>query len=120
ALKTERKLRIFCEDAFISVDYQKKSGVMVRRSGNVDAIKDAIDMVRNGQIADPSKLSFSDLVKLEPLPIEQVEPARAQLDAFVDSVISRTPPTVSARDGLAAVALAHQIVQSIATQSRGS
>src|ERR1041385_7287251 len=46
ALKTERKLRIFSQDAFVSIDYQTKTGVIARRQGNVDAIRAAIDQVR--------------------------------------------------------------------------
>src|SRR5438046_3534015 len=45
ALKTERKLRVFCHDSFVSIDYQKKTGVIARRSGNVDAIRAAVNKV---------------------------------------------------------------------------
>ena len=40
ALKTERKLRVFSPDAYVSLDYQKKYGIVVRRSGNLDAVRD--------------------------------------------------------------------------------
>src|SRR3712207_8010513 len=40
ALKTERKLRVFSPDAYVSVDYQKKYGVVVRRTGNLDSIRE--------------------------------------------------------------------------------
>ena len=47
---------------------------------------------------------------VEQLPIDDVEPIRAQLDAFVDAVTLRSRPVVSAEDGLAAVELAQRIV----------
>src|SRR2546423_1862912 len=41
ALKTERKLRVFSSDAYVSVDYQKRYGVVVRRTGNLETIRSA-------------------------------------------------------------------------------
>src|SRR5687767_737178 len=43
ALKTERKLRVFSKDAYVSVDYQKRYGVVVRRTGNLEAIRSAAE-----------------------------------------------------------------------------
>src|SRR5205814_8566878 len=37
ALKTERKLRFLSQGAYVSIDYQKKSGVIANREGNVEA-----------------------------------------------------------------------------------
>src|SRR5215207_9347708 len=39
AMKTERKLRVFSSEAYVSVDYQKRYGVVARRTGNLDAIR---------------------------------------------------------------------------------
>src|SRR4051812_44707243 len=49
ALKTERKLRVFSPDAYVSIDYQKKIGIVARRSRNVDAIRDAVAKIRSGE-----------------------------------------------------------------------
>src|SRR5438128_8682931 len=67
ALKTERKLRVFSSDAYVSIDYQKKVGLLARRSGNVDAIRDAVAKIRSGEIDDVSQLDFADLVSVEEL-----------------------------------------------------
>lgn len=113
ALKTERRLRVFSHDAYVSIDYQKKIGMVAHRSGNLDAIRDAADKIRRGEIDDLSQLNFTDLVNVQELEIDDVEPLRAELDAFVDSVINRKPAVVSAEDGLANVELASRIVQAI-------
>src|ERR1700755_3565914 len=42
ALKTERKLRVFSRDAYVSLDYQKRYGLVARRSGNLEAIRGAV------------------------------------------------------------------------------
>ena len=34
------KLRVFSPDAYVSLDYQKRYGMVARRSGNLDAIRD--------------------------------------------------------------------------------
>jgi predicted dehydrogenase len=52
-------------------------------------------------------------MKVEELDIDDVEPLRAQLDAFVTSVTDHTPPVVTAEEGLAAVDVARRIVESI-------
>ncbi len=113
ALKTERKLRVFSEDAYVSLDYQKKYGIVARRGGNVDAIRDAVNKIRSGEIDDLSQLDFAELVNVEELQIDDVEPLRAELDAFIDAVTNGTKPAVTAEDGFAAVELATKIVDAI-------
>jgi predicted dehydrogenase len=55
-------------------------------------------------------------VQVEELQIDDVEPARAQLESFVSAVRGERAPVVTAEDGLAAVELATQIVQSMTRQ----
>ena len=116
ALKTERKLRVFSRDAYVSLDYQKKYGIVVRRSGNLAAVRDAAARIRAGEITELSELNYADLVQVEELQIDDVEPARAQLESFVSAVRGERAPAVTAEDGLAAVELATQIVQSMTRQ----
>ena len=114
AMRTERKLRIFSSDAYVSIDYAKRIGTIVHRSGNLDAIRDAAARIRAGEVEDLSQLNYQELVKIEELHSEEVEPLRAQLDAFIHSIRTNTKPVVTAEDGLAAVETARRIVESIA------
>ncbi len=116
ALKTERKLRVFSPDAYVSVDYQKRYGIVAHRGDNLDAIRDAVAKIRTGEIQDLSELNFADLVTIQELQIDDSDPLRAELESFVNAVKNRSLPEVPAEDGLAAVELATQIVQSISTQ----
>jgi len=109
ALKTERKLRFFSHDAFVSIDYQKKSGVIARRNENVESIRFAVEQLRRGGEAK----NFPDLVKLNPLEVKDVDQIRAELEAFINSINSKSPPIVSGEDGLAAVEVAERIVAEI-------
>jgi len=116
ALKTERKLRVFSTDAYVSVDYQKRYGIVAHRSGNVDAIRDAVAKIKSGEIQDLSDLNFAALVTIQELQIDDADPLRAELEAFINAVKNRSDPEVPAEDGLAAVEVATRIVQSIQTK----
>jgi len=113
ALKTERRLRVFSRDAYVSLDYQKRYGIFARRSGNLNAIRDAVAKIRTGEIQDLSELNFADLVHIEELQIDDVEPLRAELESFVSAVYSGAKPEVTVEDGLAAVETAERIVKAI-------
>jgi predicted dehydrogenase len=115
SLKTERKLRVFSPDAYVSLDYQKKYGVVARRSHNLDAIREAVDKIHTGEISDLSELNFADLVQIEELKIDDIEPLRAELDSFVDAVTTGAAPHVSAEEGFAAVETASRIIAAIAS-----
>ncbi len=117
ALKTERKLRVFSADAYVSLDYQKKYGIVANRSGNLDAIRDAVAKIRSGEVEDLSDLNYQDLVNVQELQIDDVEPLRAEQEAFVGAVAGGTASVVSAEDGLAAVEVAERIVAAIKPQA---
>jgi predicted dehydrogenase len=117
ALKTERKLRVFSSEAYVSVDYQKRYGVAVRRTGNLDAVRAAAERIRRGEVQDLAAFNYADLVHVEELQISDTEPLRAQLDSFVSAVNHRTKPEVSAEDGLAAVETAMRIVAAMGQQA---
>jgi predicted dehydrogenase len=106
ALKTERTLRFFSQDAYVSIDYQKKSGVIAHRSENVESIRSAVEQMRGGGEAK----NFADLVKLNSLEVKEIDQIRAELEAFINSIHTKTPPIVSGEDGLAAVTVAERIV----------
>ena len=83
-----RKIRVFQEDAYLSLDYQGQSGEIYRR---VD-----------GQITR------------EPVAIEKEEPLRQQLASFVDCALTGGEPRVSGSHAAAALELAVEITRRIA------
>jgi predicted dehydrogenase len=87
-----RRLRLFQRDAYISVDYQTRQGVICRREaapGGRPAIK--AEQVQGGD----------------------EEPLKLELEAFLRAVADGTPPVVSGEDGLAALELACRVLESI-------
>jgi len=114
AIKTERKMRIFSEEAYVSVDYAKKVGVVVRKSDNLDLIQ----MARERDIEDLAELAesvdYTKLIRFEQLVVDDsTEPLRRQAEAFRATVVEGARPVVSAAEGLAAVRCAHQIVEAV-------
>ncbi len=114
ALKTERKLRVFAENAYCSLDYHKRIGIAITLDRNLDILK----LARERNLEDLSQLAnldFGKMVHVEPLTIEDRNALQDELETFVDCVRSGKRPPVSAEDGVAAVALAEQIVARISS-----
>lgn len=108
AMKSERKIRIIAEDAYVSIDYAKKAGVVIRKTANEPQLNAVRDALRNGQ--DLSDLNYGELVALENLEIDDAEPLRMQLQSFLDAIRSGRRPIVDAEAGFAAVHTAERIV----------
>jgi len=113
ALKTERRIRVFTRQAYLSVDYLKKTGSVVRAEANQDMIQ-WIQTRREAGDLDPAKVSWSNLVRVEPLQIDDKEPVRLEQEAFLQAVRDRAcRPQVTAEEGLAALACAQRILQRV-------
>jgi predicted dehydrogenase len=88
-----RELRLYQRDVCISVDYRSRRGTVQRRT-----------VQGNGE---PTVFNESGGIEEEPLKLE--------LQSFIHSVSTNTPPAVSGHDGLAALELAHQVLDAIGT-----
>lgn len=92
-----RKLRIFEEDSYVSVDYARQEGVAYRLKRTPGA---APEIVR------------------EPLAVESEEPLLAELRAFARTVRGEAAPGVTAAEGERALSTALGIVEQIASGVR--
>ena len=113
ALKTERRVRVFSRQAYLSVDFLKKTGIVIRTDPNknvVDWIKEHRD---NGDL-DLTTVSWPDLLQIEQLEIDDKEPVRLEQEAFLRAVKdSSYTPEVSAEEGFAALKCAQKILRSV-------
>ncbi|MEM6458692.1 MAG: Gfo/Idh/MocA family oxidoreductase [Planctomycetota bacterium] len=116
AMKTERKLRLFSETSYVSLDYAKQSGLVIEKSGNDDALADLRRQLAAG--ADLSGLDFTDLVNLDELdmdlPADERDPLTAQASAFLTCAASGGEPVVTAAQGCAAIDAAERIAAAMA------
>lgn len=87
-----RKLRIFQQDCYMSVDLQRRQGTIFRRS------------VKPGT---PSTL------EMESVKADDGEPLKVQLESFLHAVRTGGPVQVSGEEGAAALELAHHVLDAI-------
>ncbi|HAS81671.1 MAG TPA: oxidoreductase [Verrucomicrobia bacterium] len=82
-----RKIRVFQDDTYLSLDYMTQAGQLCRRSATgIEALE---------------------------VPIDKSEPLAAELRSFVDCVRRRSDPVVTGRHGMEALQLAMAICQTI-------
>jgi predicted dehydrogenase len=94
SLKQERKIRIFQDDAYLSIDMQQKILTVIRK-------KDA------APVESPAQVS------IEEENFEQGDALLAEIEAFLRAIREGSEPVVSGEDGLRALETAMQITQLI-------
>ncbi|MHC4947890.1 MAG: Gfo/Idh/MocA family protein [Planctomycetota bacterium] len=109
ALKTERKLRIICEDTYVSADFVERKGTVVRKTANEQQLLEMRERLRAGE--DLTQVNYLDLVSVDELDVGAGEPLKLQIDDFLDAVRTGRRPQVDARAGFAAVHTAERIVE---------
>jgi len=113
ALKTERKVRVFSRQAYLSVDYLKKSGIVIKADPNINIV----NWIKKQQSKEGFNLlnvNWPDLLHIEQLDIDDKEPLRIEQESFLRSVADRrAKPEVSAEEGLAAMKCAERIISSV-------
>lgn len=92
SLKQERKIRIFQDDAYLSIDMQQKILTVIRK-------KDA------APVESPAQVS------IEEESFDQGDALRDEIAAFLKAVREKTAPVVTGEDGLRALETAMQITQ---------
>lgn len=113
ALKTERKVRVFSRQAYLSVDYLKKSGTVIKANPNIDVVEKVRALKKGGKF-DILKVNWPDLLHIEKLKIDDKEPLRLEQESFLRAVADKQlRPEVSAEEGLAALQCAEQILAGI-------
>jgi predicted dehydrogenase len=113
ALKTERKVRVFSRQAYLSVDYLKKSGIVIKADPNINVVKWIQEHKEAGDF-DLMTVNWPDLLHIEQLDIDDKEPIRLEQEAFLRAVTDRAyRPEVSAEEGLAALECAQKILASV-------
>ncbi len=99
SLKTERKLRLFQDDSYVSVDLQQKVLTVIRKGagGGADGIPQ---------------------VAIEETTYEQGDALRDEIESFLAAAAAGTAPAVSGEDGLLALRTAIGITEQVARTNR--
>ena len=94
SMKTERKLRIFEDAAYISLDLQQKILTLIRK--------------RDGG-PQPGQLP----VTIEEANLEQGDALKSEIESFLDCIRNNKRPIVSGEDGLRALETAIRITEQV-------
>ena len=113
ALKTERKVRLFSRQAYLSLDFFKKEGIVIKADKNIDLVK-WIREHQEAQDFDFTTVNWPDLLHIEQLQIEDAEPLNVEQQSFLNAIIDKDKrPEVTGAEGLAALECAEMILASI-------
>jgi predicted dehydrogenase len=99
SLKQERKIRIFQDDAYLSIDMQQKILTVIRKK-------------EEAPVESPAQ------VAIEEQSYDQGDALLAEIQAFVAAIRNGTPPVVSGEDGLRALETAIKITELVNQGSR--
>jgi predicted dehydrogenase len=106
SLKQMRKVRIFQDDAYISLDFLEKEAQIVRMYTEPPAATELpLLPFETGQ-----GLRYIGMEQPEVAPVNAI---KEELIAFHKAIVQNEPPLVTAEDGLAALALAHRIIKAM-------
>jgi len=94
SLKSERKMRIFETDAYISVDFQNKTFAVFRKGDG-----EMFPVVPN--------------ITKEEHSFGQTDALKSEIEAFLDSIATGKPPVVSGEDGRQALETALKIIKKL-------
>ena len=90
--KAMRQWRLFQPDGCVSIDFQSRQGVIVRRS------------------VEPG---LKPMVAVEEVQAGNDEPLKLQLESFLRAVRAKSRPVVSGQDGADALELAHRVLSAM-------
>jgi predicted dehydrogenase len=113
ALGTERKVRVFSRQAYLSLDYLKKSGIAIKADPNINTVKWIKEHARSEDF-NSTMANWPNLLHIEHLDIDDREPLRVEQEAFLSAVADKQlRPEVNAEEGLAAMVCAEKILASV-------
>lgn len=114
ALKPLRKMRVFSPEGYVSLDFNSAQGIVVRKNPGWDLGKLDIESIDRSKVGDLYQFVFQGLLSMQPYKLDEGNPLKAELAAFLQCVADRSTPLVTGADGVAAVAAAEQVMAAIA------
>jgi predicted dehydrogenase len=121
--KPMRKIRLFSEDSYVSLDYGTREAFIYRPtekilSGEFD-VEEFLNSIDLSKITDLKDVVFRDLLRIEKVKMDEVEPLKAEIESFVNAVRTGVEPVVTGEHGVRAMRAAMMITEKIRTHSWG-
>ena len=108
-----RKIRLFSENSYISLDYHKQEAIIYRKSPELTPKSIITENTDISTIKDLKSFVFGDLLKIERIKMNNQEPLRKELESFVSCINNDEQPVVSGEDGIKAIKAATIINEEI-------
>lgn len=108
-----RKIRLFSENSYISLDYHKQEAIIYKKSPELTPKSIITENTDVSTIKDLKNFVFGDLLKIERIKMNNQEPLRKELESFVSCVNNGKQPVVSGEDGIKAIKVATIIKEEI-------
>jgi predicted dehydrogenase len=110
--KAMRKIRVFSEDGYASVDTGEKSARFYKTSPQLGEALAKLPKDREPSIADIAAIP-REFYDIREIAVPNEEPLANELKSFVEAVAQKKEPVVTGEDGLAALKLAEQVLAEI-------
>lgn len=109
-----RKVRLFQQDAYLSLDYQNQSGYLLRLAGEDEKESSFLGKIL-GVAADATIVTefAGKRIVREPVEVDKGEPLKRELADFVACARAGAQPKVSGREATTALELALEITRQI-------
>jgi predicted dehydrogenase len=109
-----RKIRVFQSDAYVSLDYQRQEGYLLRLAQEGEKESSLLGKLLGAASGGTIVTEFAGKrIVREPVPIDKDEPLKRELVSFVDCARAGAQPKVSGREATAALELALEITRKI-------
>lgn len=108
-----RKIRLFSENSYISLDYHKQEAIIYKKSPELTPKSIITENTDVSTIKDLKNFVFGDLLKIERIKMNNQEPLRKELESFISCVNNGKQPVVSGEDGINAIKAATIIKEEI-------
>ncbi len=110
SLKKNREIRIFQDNAYLSLDFMNQKGHLVKKSDLIAyGLKLKVGLAKAGDASS---------IPVEDIPIEKDEPLKLELQHFTESVAELRQPKVGAKLAMTALEVAIQITEQIKTAKK--
>ncbi len=113
ALKPSRRMRFFSKESYVSLDFGKKYGLVIKKAPGWDLHKLNLGEIDTSRIEDLWKFVFEGLLQVQELEMPEENPLKEELRSFVNSVQTGAPPLVDGQVGLRALKAAQMVLESL-------
>lgn len=117
SLAPMRRFRMFSSESYVSLDFTKNYGLIVRKGPGWDAGREDLKRLSPAELAARKDFLNGDMLVVDELDLGGDRPLQAELASFLAAVREGREPEVTGQDGRRALELADRIRAEIARQA---